>query len=129
MSWSYIDALWRRLDVELGTVPVYWSEVPNDAPVPRARVHGADRSPRNIAGSYEHLVYVHVRAKNQAALYDLLETTRFIDRWRVSSAERDAAFRLESETMVEEESSREWRALQIYRVLVNDREVLTAMNT
>ena len=129
MAWSYIDALWRRLTVELNPVPVYWSEVPNDAPVPRARVHGADRSPRPIAGSYEHLVYVHVRAKNQAALYDLLETTRFIDRWRVSSAERDAAFRLESETMVEEESSREWRALQIYRVLVNDREVLTAMNT
>ena len=129
MSWSYIDALWRRLTVELNPVPVYRSEVPGDAPVPRARVHGADRSPRPIAGSYEHLVYVHVRAGSQFEVYDLLEKARFIDRWRVSSAERDAAFRLESETMVEDEERAEWRALQIYRVLVNDREVLTAMNT
>jgi hypothetical protein len=29
---------------------------------------------------------------------------------------------------VEEESTREWRALQIYRAIVNDREVLAAMS-
>jgi hypothetical protein len=127
LAWSYVDALWRRLTVELDPVPVYWSSVPDTAPVPRARVHGADRSPRPVAGSYEHLVYVHVRAKSQAEVYDLLEKARFVDRWRVSSAERDAAFRLESETMVEEPERNEWRALQIYRCLVHDREVLQQM--
>lgn len=128
MSWSYIDSLWRKLTVDLDPVPVYWSSVPENAPVPRARVHGADRSPRPIAGSYEHLAYVHVRAKSQAEVYDLLEKTRFVDGWHVSSAEREARFRWESETSAEEESTREWRALQIYRVFVHDREVLAAMS-
>jgi hypothetical protein len=128
MAWSYLDALWRRLTVELDPVPVYWSSVPDNAPVPRARVHGADRSPRPTPGSYEHLVYVHVRASSQAEVYDLLEKTRFVDRWRVSSAERDAAFRLESETMVEEPERNEWRALQIYRATIHDREVLAEMS-